>query len=195
MPKIYEYGVKVRAFLGERVSGDAGIVIEEADGLFLAIIDVLGHGREAHEVAVSISAFLDKQDRSDLCRLLVDLDQHLRGTRGAAAGFARIDHASGRLRYAGIGNTVIRKIGPEPIRLVSRDGTLGHIMRTPREEELDIGRQDVVLLHTDGVPDHFDLDEYPGFARDSAKAIAHNIVRLFGKAHDDATCIALKYSR
>lgn len=191
---MYEYGVKNRPFQGERVSGDAGIVIEEADGLFLAIIDVLGHGREAHEVAVSISDFLNTADRSDLCQTLVNLDQHLRGTRGAAAGIARIDQSSGRLRYAGIGNTVIRRIGPEPSRLVSRDGTLGHILRTPREEELDVGTQDVILLHTDGIPDHFDLDQYPTFARDSAKAIAHNIVRLFGKPHDDATCIALKYS-
>lgn len=190
---MYEYGVKVRPFLGERVSGDAGIVIEEPDGLFLAIIDVLGHGSEAHELAVSISEFLNAQNRSDLCRMLVNLDQYLRGTRGAAVGLARIDQGSGRLRYAGIGNTVIRRIGPEPSRLVSRDGTLGHIMRTPREEELDVGRQDIILLHTDGIHEHFDLEQYPSLARDSAKAIAHNVVRLFGKPHDDATCIALKY--
>jgi negative regulator of sigma-B (phosphoserine phosphatase) len=192
---MYEYGVKVRPFLGERVSGDAGIVIEEPDGLFLAIIDVLGHGSEAHELAVSISEFLNAQNRSDLCRMLVDLDQYLRGTRGAAVGLARIDQGFGRLRYAGIGNTVIRRIGPEPSRLVSRDGTLGHIMRTPREEELDVGRQDIILLHTDGIHEHFDLEQYPSIARDSAKAIAHNVVRLFGKPHDDATCIALKYPR
>jgi negative regulator of sigma-B (phosphoserine phosphatase) len=191
---MYEYGVKVRPFQGERVSGDTAIVIEEPDGLFLAIIDVLGHGPAAHEVSVSISEFLNRQNRSDLCRLLADLDQFLRGTRGAAAGLAHLDQASGRLRYAGIGNTVIRKIGPEPSRLVSSDGTLGYISRRPREEDLDVGGQDVILLHTDGIYEHFDLKQYPGIARDSAKAIAQNIVRLFGKPHDDATCIALKYT-
>jgi serine phosphatase RsbU (regulator of sigma subunit) len=195
MPGNYEYGVKVRPFLGERVSGDAGIVIEEPDGLFLAIIDVLGHGPEAHEVAVSITEFLERENRSDLCRVLVALDKHLRGTRGAAVGLARIDKDSNRLRYAGIGNTVIRRIGSEPSRLVSRDGTLGHIMRTPREEELEIGRRDVILLYSDGIQDHFDLGEYPSLPRDSARAIAQNIVRLFGKPHDDATCIALRQSR
>lgn len=189
---MYEYGVRVRPFLGERVAGDAGIVIEEPDDLFLAVVDVLGHGPEAHEVTKSITEFLNAQNRSDLCKTLIDLDKHLRGTRGAAVGLARVNRNSGHLRYAGIGNTVIRRIGREPCRLVSRDGTLGHIMRTPREEVLEIGTQDVVLLYTDGIQDHFDLDRYPAFERDSARAIAQNIVKLFGKPHDDATCVALR---
>jgi negative regulator of sigma-B (phosphoserine phosphatase) len=192
---MYEYGIKIRPFMGERVSGDAGIVIEEADGLFVAIIDVLGHGPEAHEVAVSITEFLNGADRSDLCGLLVDLDQQLRGTRGAAVGLARIGHGYGNLCYAGIGNTVIRRIGSEPSRLVSRDGTLGHIMRTPREETLELGPNDIVLMYTDGIQDHFDLDRYPSLKRDSARAIAQNIVRLFGKPHDDTTCIAFRHAR
>ena len=48
---LYEYGVAVRSFLGEPTAGDAGLVIEEDNGLFVAIVDVLGHGPEAHEVA------------------------------------------------------------------------------------------------------------------------------------------------
>ena len=127
--------------------------------------------------------------------MLDDLHEFLIRTRGAAAGVARIDLASGDLRYVGIGNTVIRRIGPEPVRLVSRDGTLGHIHRTPREERLTIGAEDVILFYTDGISDHFELDRYPTFATDSAAAIARNIVRLFGKPHDDAACIALRPSR
>jgi serine phosphatase RsbU (regulator of sigma subunit) len=191
----FEYGVAVRPFLGERTAGDAGLVIEEDDGLFVAIVDVLGHGPEAHEVANTIVEFLTSHDRADLCAMLDDLHEFLIRTRGAAAGVARIDLASGDLRYVGIGNTVIRRIGPEPVRLVSRDGTLGHIHRTPREERLTIGAEDVILFYTDGISDHFELDRYPTFATDSAAAIARNIVRLFGKPHDDAACIALRPSR
>lgn len=193
--KPYEYGVAVQPFLGEPTAGDAGLVIEEKDGLFVAIVDVLGHGPKAHEVADSIVDFLTSHDRPDLCTTLDDLHAFLLGTRGAAAALARIDYDAGALRYAGIGNTVIRRIGPEPERLVSRDGTLGHIRRTPREESLAFGEDDVILLYTDGIRDHFELDRYPTFATDSAAAIARNIVRLFGNSHDDATCIALRPSR
>ena len=103
-----------------------------------------------------------------------------------------MDYASGELRYAAIGNTVVRRIGPTPLRLVSRDGTLGHIHRTPREERMTITNKDVILFYTDGVRDHFELDRYPTIATDSAPAIAWNIIRLFGKPHDDAACIALR---
>lgn len=193
--KPYQYGVAVRPFLGEPKAGDAGLVIEEDDGLFVAIVDVLGHGPEAHEVADAIVEFLTRHNRADLCATLDDLHEFLRGTRGAAAGIARVDRASSALRYAGVGNTVIRRIGPEPGRLVSRDGTLGQISRTPREEILAFGGKDVILLYTDGIRDHFELERYPTFATDSAAAIARNIVRLFGKPHDDATCIALRPSQ
>ena len=190
--KPYEYGIAVRPFLGEPAAGDVGLVIEEPDGLFIAIIDVLGHGSEAHQVASTIVQFLTSHHRSDLCSTLEELHAFLQRTRGAAAGIARIDYASGELRYTAIGNTVIRRIGPRPFRLVSRDGTLGHLHRTPREERLTIAKKDVILFYTDGVRDHFELERYPTIATDSAPAIARNIVRLFGKLHDDAACIALR---
>jgi negative regulator of sigma-B (phosphoserine phosphatase) len=188
----YDYSIRVRAFLGERVSGDAAIVLEEPDGLFIALIDALGHGQEAHEVANIIVERLQAEDRSCLCSTLSRLHEILIGTRGAAAGIAHLNTGTGNLRYAGIGNTVIRRIGRKPMRLVSRDGTLGHIMRTPREEHMTVRAGDVVLFYTDGVQDHFDLRLYPAFEKDSATAISRNIVQLFGKAYDDAACIALK---
>ncbi|MFB3133196.1 MAG: hypothetical protein ACE10K_11810 [Rhodothermales bacterium] len=41
----------MRPYFGETVSGDAVVVREVDHGLFVGIIDVLGHGREAHEHA------------------------------------------------------------------------------------------------------------------------------------------------
>ena len=119
--KPYEYGIAVRPFPGEPAAGDVGLVIEERNGLFIAIVDVLGHVPEAHEVASTIVQFLTSHRRSDLCSTLEELHAYLQRTRGAAAGVARIDYASGELRYAAIGNTVVRRIGPRPLRLVSRD--------------------------------------------------------------------------
>ena len=187
-----EHGIKNRPFLGERVSGDAAIVLEREGGLLVAIVDVLGHGPEAHEVAKHIVGRLEREDWSSICDLLVRLHESIRGSRGAAIAIADIAFDEMVMRYVGVGNTVARRFGRKSARLVSRDGTLGHIMRTPREEHLKLERGDVVLFYTDGVQDHFDLGEYPEFDSDTAWAVALNIVKLFGKPHDDATCIALK---
>lgn len=192
MSATIEHGIKNRPFLGERVSGDAGIVIERDNGLHVAIIDVLGHGPEAHEVAKHIVGRLEREDWTSICDLLSRLHESVRGGRGAAIAIADIDFGEGAMRYVGVGNTVVRKFGRTPARLVSSDGTLGHIMRTPREERLEFDRGDTILFYTDGVQDHFDLNQYEGFRSDSAWSIALNIVKLFGKPHDDATCIALK---
>ena len=43
--------------------------------------------------------------------LMTRLHQHLKGTRGAAVGLCAIDAAAGRIDYAGIGNTVMRRFG------------------------------------------------------------------------------------
>ena len=167
-------------------------MLEEEGGLFLAIIDVLGHGAEAHEVARHIVGRIEREDRSELCPMLNRLHESLRGTRGAAIAVAKLNCESGVLHYAGVGNTVCRKIGREPVRLVSHDGTLGHIMRTPRQEALQVEKGDLLLFYTDGVQDHFNLDDYPAMELDSALAVARNVIRLFGKPHDDATCIAVR---
>ena len=52
---------------------------------------------------------------------------------------------------------------------------------------------DLVVLYTDGVSDRFTSDDYPGLCRHSPDEVAGNIVQRFGKDHDDAACIAVRY--
>ena len=68
-------------------------------------------------------------------------------------------------------------------------------MRSPREEHLLLGRDDVLVLYTDGVQDRFTLDDYPQLLHDDAQTIAVTIVERFGRDYDDAACVALKYRR
>ena len=53
---------------------------------------------------------------------------------------------------------------------------------------------DLIVLYTDCVSDRFTLDDYPGALRHAPKEVASNIVQRFGKDHDDATCIAVRYN-
>jgi len=80
-------------------------------GLFVAIVDVLGHGPEAHGLTHVIDAYLARYGTSDVSGVMTRLHQHLKGTRGAAVGLCAIDAATGRINYAGIGNTAIRRFG------------------------------------------------------------------------------------
>jgi negative regulator of sigma-B (phosphoserine phosphatase) len=191
---LLEHASLVRPCHGERLSGDAVVIRPLEQGLFVAIVDVLGHGPEAHELTHVIDAYLARYGSADVSGLMTRLHQHLKGTRGAAVGLCAIDAASGRIDYAGIGNTVMRRFGKVETRLVSQDGVLGQNMRTPVPQTLQLDPGDLIVLYTDGVSDRFTSNDYPGVLRHAPKEVASNIVQRFGKGHDDAACIAVRYS-
>jgi len=191
--ELLEYSSANRPCMGERVSGDSVVLQPREQGLFVGIVDVLGHGPEAHELTHVIDAYLARYADADVAGVMRRLHQHLKGTRGAAVGLCNIDTATCRLDYVGIGNTALRLFGNTETRLVSQDGVLGQNMRTPRPQSLQLEPGDLVVLYTDGVSDRFTSKDYPGILRHPPQELANNVVQRFGKAHDDAACIAVRY--
>ena len=194
MDELLEHSSLIRPCRGEQLSGDSVVIRPLEQGLFVAIVDVLGHGPEANELTHVIDAYLARYGTSDVSGVMARLHQHLKGTRGAAVGLCAIDAATGRIEYAGIGNTAMRRFGKAETRLVSQDGVLGQNMRTPRLQTLQLEPGDLIILYTDGVSDRFTLDDYPGVLRHAPKEVASNIIQRFGKDHDDAACIAVRYN-
>jgi negative regulator of sigma-B (phosphoserine phosphatase) len=188
-----EYSSTIRPFPGETVSGDAVVVRSLEEGIFVAIVDVLGHGPEANKLTHVIDAYLSRYGASDVVGVMQNLHQHLKGTRGAAVGLCAINTLSGHAVYVGIGNTTIRHFGETETRLVSQDGVVGQNMRTPILQTLQLEAGDVLVLYSDGVSDRFSADNYPSILRHTAEELANNIVQRFGKDYDDAACFALRY--
>ena len=184
-----------RPHFRERVSGDTTVLIQQEHLLFASVVDVLGHGKEAHELALEIQGFLANHWENALVDLMNGLHERIKGSRGAAVGLSLLDRRTGMLRYVGIGNTVLRKFGSSEIRLVSHAGIIGGNTRAPREESIRLAPGDVVLLYTDGIQDRFRLQDYPQLLHQDAETISRTILRRFGKEHDDATCIAIRYEK
>jgi hypothetical protein len=51
-----EAGIYVRPCDGETLSGDVVFVQPQGDGVFAAVIDALGHGPDAHQLGVQLTA-------------------------------------------------------------------------------------------------------------------------------------------
>lgn len=176
--------------------GDEGFVKKVDDGLFLALIDALGHGGDAHSIAIVCKNFLEKNCTGDLAATLNNLHEYIRSlNKGAVVCICRLDIATGELRYVGAGNISLRRFGSTNTRVVYGRGIVGYQMPTPREEMLRLRDEDVLILHTDGVKEHFDIADYPELLKDNVQKIAETIIRQFGKRDDDAACIALRYNR
>jgi hypothetical protein len=172
---VFDYSSFVRPCPGERMSGDAVFVDQRNGTVFLAIVDVLGHGNEAHAVAQHAKTFLKAHWKADISQTLLALHEEIKGTRGAV--------------------TAIRKLGRKMERFQSSAGTVGRDIRMPAEQLFQLRVGDVLLLYTDGVQDRFELKDYPDIMTDDTWTIARQVVRKFGKQFDDAACLAARIEK
>jgi hypothetical protein len=193
-----EAGKYVRPCDGETLSGDAALVQPVGSGVLVAVIDVLGHGRDAAEVAVQLGAMLLKwlpraPDPSPEGAITM-LHEAACGTRGAVAAVAWLDGSTLEGSVAGLGNVGCRLFGSVASTVMFGDGVLGSRMRSLTPTHFALQPGDVLVLFSDGVTDRFS-SEYPTLTLNDAPAIAFNIVRRFGKGHDDASCAVLRCRR
>ncbi|WPC44326.1 SpoIIE family protein phosphatase [Clostridium sp. JS66] len=189
-----DLGMCFKALLGpEWECGDISVIKEYDNQCFIALIDVLGHGSEAREIALSAKKYLESNYKNELIDLMKGLHKHLEGTRGAAAAMYCLDIFTGELTYVGVGNITFRIFGAKPIRLVPRDGVVGYIMTNPEKRIVKLYPNDIVLMYSDGIKEHFDEFECAGLLKEDAENIAAGILEKFGKKDDDASCVVLKY--
>ncbi len=175
--------------------GDTGIVKVYDEHCFMALIDVLGHGKAAFDVAILAESWLlnhYRQDR-DLVEMMKGLHTHLRGSRGAVATLCRLNMATGVFTYSGIGNITMRLFGNTHQRFLSKEGIIGYKMRSPVEKQGTLHPGEILVLSSDGVKEHFNVDEFPELLMGNARDITAGFLDLLGKNNDDASCIALRY--
>jgi anti-sigma regulatory factor (Ser/Thr protein kinase) len=184
-----------RPCAGEHFSGDAAVVVPQGSQVYFAVLDVLGHGREANEVATPALRELERVLPRGPVAALEALDGVLRGTRGAAATAAVIDEGSGEVRCAGVGNVRLRVLADGGNReMPLTGGVLGQNSRSISEHRLQLRREgEVLLLASDGVKTGVSFKDYPQARYQSARAIARTVVRRFSNSLDDATCLALRF--
>ena len=172
--------------------GDTGLIVQQGARCFIALVDVLGHGRQAHEVALRAEAYLAAHAEAALPTVMQGLDRTLRGSRGAVATLCRLDTGSGRLQHVGVGNITTRIFGADTKRLLSRDGIVGYMMPTPHEQTARMEPGDVIMLYSDGIKESFDPYDCPGLLSGSAADIAKKLFHCFYKGDDDGSCLVLR---
>lgn len=177
----------------DRVNGDTGFIRIEGDQLFIGLVDGAGHGPEAHTVAQASRTLLEENRNLELPALMGQLHEELLGGRGGVAIVGKLDTETSQLRYVGIGNIFLVKVGNPSERAVTQDGVIGYRIRTPREKTMLFLGGDVLVMHTDGIASQFDESDFPEIQNDDAQTIAKNLIKRFGKDNDDATCVVIRF--
>lgn len=182
----------MRPCQGEVVCGDGIVVLPlPGEGVLLGMIDVLGHGREAAQLARHIESWLKQHASTDLLGMLAGLHKELRGSRGSAVTLARLA-PDGLLEWVGVGNTMLRKINTTTTTCFAQPGTVGEILRTPRIQSLQVLARDVLLLNSDGIAEHLPMESLLTIAQLPIAQMAKEVLARFGKPHDDCACLLLR---
>ncbi len=184
------FGVATRPKDGETANGDAYFVREFDSKALMAVIDGIGHGKEANIAAMKAVSFLEKHYCEDLTTIVKKCHEELRGTRGAVLGVALIKKKENILSYAGVGNISARivKRGEES-HLTSMDGIVGYNLRKVREFQYPYSRGDIVLMFSDGISHRFSISGF--LMEEGVQKIAEDILQENGK-NDDATVLVVR---
>lgn len=184
-----EIGIAVRTIPdGENAPcGDVAFISEVNGRPFVALIDGLGHGEKANEVAEQAREHLEAGNQDQpLDETMSELANRFRGSRGFVAALARIDAEAGLIEFCGIGNITARLFTNAEKRVLSGPGIVGQYSARPAAKELPFPIGARLLLHTDGISSNLRLDELMPVLDGPAQSAAQNMLTHFARPDDDA---------
>ncbi|MFC4584651.1 ATP-binding SpoIIE family protein phosphatase [Sphaerisporangium corydalis] len=183
--------------VGDEVECGDAFAYEDTGTVVTAIVcDGLGHGLAAAIASrEAIRVFRERSDSSPTT-IVERVHNSLGHTRGGAVAVVRIDRSTGSVRYTGIGNIsgwICHSEGRQG--LVSVPGIAGHKARTFREFQYELPPHGVVVMHSDGLTERWDLTSYPGLLTHTAPVIAGTLLRDAAIRRDDACVLAIRADR
>src|SRR5947209_15337930 len=103
-PRWLEWGVAGQPLAGQAVSGDLHLVVPLPSGVLVAVVDGLGHGEEAAEVAQLAVATLQAYAHESVVAVVERCHEVLRPTRGAALTVASFNGLDATMTWVGVGS-------------------------------------------------------------------------------------------
>jgi anti-sigma regulatory factor (Ser/Thr protein kinase) len=193
VPADCELGIILTPYPGEVECGDSWAFGVKSGVPSLFAVDGSGHGPHAASAARGAVEAFEKSDQMDSIRVMETIHRALAPTRGAAIAVARVDRPARLVRFSGIGNISAALVSDGATkRMVSLNGTAGHVAPRVREFTYPLSGTATVILHSDGVSAKWDLASYPGLASCRPSVIAGVLSRDFQRTNDDALVAVLR---
>jgi anti-sigma regulatory factor (Ser/Thr protein kinase) len=186
-PRATWAGGLTRPLAGESVCGDA-YGVRERDGRLQAMLcDGLGHGPLAAAAGQALANAFREAPVARPAGVLEHLHRAVTYTRGCVAAVIEVDPA-GAVYCASMGNIAGWVVGPTSRRgMTAQPGIVGDRQRRSiREYEYPMDTGSVVVLHSDGLTDRWNLADYPGLLRHAPLVVAGTLLRDAGVRRDDA---------
>ena len=182
---------------GQTESGDRHVIVPLPHGALVAVIDGVGHGRDAAVAAERAVMSIEQHAGTEsLTSLVKHCHTALSGTRGAVMNLAVFDAREGTLTWIGIGDVHGRLLlktsepGYAQQSLLLRPGVVGQKLPLLQVSVTRVQAGDMVIFATDGIDP--DFAERISIER-PADEIAEHIVARYCKRTDDALALVVRY--
>ena len=193
---LLEWSVATRTMSGEIECGDAHLVVELPGGALVAVVDGLGHGREAAVAAREAVATLTQHADEPVVPLLQRCHGQLRATRGVVMTLASFRAADATMTWLGVGNVegfLLRADAaaiPARESVLLRGGVVGYEIPPLRPATHRVAAGDTLVLATDGIRSAFaeglDVAAPP-------REMAAGILARHAKDTDDALVLVARW--
>lgn len=185
-----DWGADCRNKIYQNVSGDGFAVIETEFGWLLTVIDGLGGGEAAALPTKLALEVLHAHPTRPLKELIERCHAALHGTRGAVIGLLRLEAATHRASYIGVGNIGIHVVSQRVIKPISKSGILGHSkLPTLLEMNYTFNLGDLFVLYSDGISTRVISDTSLNQPNDNLPQMAADLLERYGKTSDDVTIL------
>ena len=193
IPCPLSFGSVSRPHPAMKVNGDAFVIKRWGMHALVGVIDGVGHGELAHQIAQTTRQYLESHFDQPMAHLFRGVTRVCRGTRGVVMALARFDWAQSKLTFAAIGNVEARVFGSTvPMNLIIRRGIVGVNAPNPVVTEYPWDPCYVMVLHSDGLRTQWRWEDFPDFAEAPAQRIAQRLVMTLARSDDDATAVVVK---
>ena len=193
---IIEWGNASLTLAGEVESGDKHVVKVFPHGALLAVMDGLGHGKEAAAAANLAARILQTANNESLISLLKRCHECLRSTRGVVISLAAFNAVEETMTWVGVGNVegvLLRAdpaVDPRYESLVLRSGVVGSRLPLLHGTIVPVMRGDTLIFATDGIRREFTQGLALG---DGPQQLADKILGRHAKRTDDALVLVARY--
>lgn len=192
---VLEYGLAKHAHGGEGESGDLHMVCCNQNGVLIAVIDGIGHGDEAAEVARMSATLLRDWVDEPVISLVERCHEKLRGTRGVVLSLAFVSPEQKMMTWIGVGNVqgvLVRadtKKGNPQESLLLRAGVVGSKLPFLQASVLPVSLGDTIVFATDGIQSDFSAGLS---AKENPQRAADRILNKFRSNNDDALVLVAR---
>lgn len=194
--ELVDWGVAMEP--GQELSGDRHVVCPYPNGVLVAAVDGVGHGREAATAAELAAGILTDrvQDSNSVIALFKECHAQLRETRGVVMSVALINAQDGAMTWMGVGNVecvVVRasgSSGPRIEPLLLRGGVVGSQLPSLYASIVPIQQGDTLIFATDGVRNDF---AHGLNVLDEPQQMAERVLAQHRKGSDDALVLVARY--